>query len=69
MCGHKGEKLRTKLGAPEIVHECKTTKEIIQSIQRPSYCKLTMSWKKNRKKILNYHLSNLNTKYIILIFF
>jgi hypothetical protein len=37
MCGHKGEKLRTKLGAPEIVHECKTTKEIIQSIQRPSF--------------------------------
>jgi len=37
MCGHKGEKLRTKLGAPEIVHECKTTKEIIQSIQRSSF--------------------------------
>jgi hypothetical protein len=53
----QGEKLRKKLWGPEIVLKCKTTKEIIQSILRPSlllsiynYCKFTVSWKKNRKK-------------------
>jgi hypothetical protein len=47
------------LWAPEIVHECETTKEIIQSIQRPSlllsiynYCKLTVSWKKKKVILL-----------------
>jgi hypothetical protein len=53
----QGEKLRKKLWGPEIVLKCKTTKEIIQSILRPSlllsiynYCKFTVLWEKNRKK-------------------
>ena len=42
------------LWAPEIVHECKTTKEIIQSIQRPNlllsiYSVVELKKKKKRR--------------------
>jgi len=47
MCGHKGEKLRTKLGAPEIVHSAKPQKKL----SNQSNVLVIVNWQCRGKKI------------------